>query len=98
MSVAPIRIPTRASSSTKVKICGVTNTKDALFICKQGADFMGMIMWPKAKRSVSWDVAKEMCSIAKASETSNRLCAQRKSTHVPTFFHSYSTYLDIFNT
>jgi phosphoribosylanthranilate isomerase len=35
-----------------VQICGVTNVQDAEHAVKNGADLIGMIMWPKAKRSV----------------------------------------------
>lgn len=50
---------------TLVKICGVTNPKDARFICANGVDLLGMIVWPKAKRSVQWDTCREIASIAK---------------------------------
>lgn len=40
------------TKSLVVQICGVTNVEDADLAVKNGADLIGMIMWPKAKRSV----------------------------------------------
>lgn len=34
----------------KVKICGITNIKDALFCCQAGADALGFVLAPEAKR------------------------------------------------
>lgn len=41
-----------------VKICGVVCEQDAAFAASKGADFIGMILWPKAGRSVSLETAK----------------------------------------
>jgi hypothetical protein len=46
-----------------MQICGVTNVADAELAVKQGADFVGMILWPKAKRSIDDSVA---CSISES--------------------------------
>lgn len=35
-----------------MQICGVTNPEDAAHAASHGADLIGMIMWPNAKRSV----------------------------------------------
>eukprot|EP00250_Pteridium_aquilinum_P027999 c3638_g1_i1 orf=131-994(+) len=43
-----------------VKICGVTNVNDAVLAAQAGARFVGMILWPKSKRSISIDTAKEI--------------------------------------
>jgi phosphoribosylanthranilate isomerase len=40
-----------------VQICGVTNVEDAALAVRKGADLIGMIMWPKAKRSVDDNTA-----------------------------------------
>jgi len=49
-----------------IKICGVTNPEDAQAAVQSGADFVGMIMWPKTKRAVSDETAKAIASTAKA--------------------------------
>ena len=53
-----------ASKETLVKICGVTNPRDAEVAVEAGADFIGMIMWQKAKRAVSAATAKQIATIA----------------------------------
>jgi phosphoribosylanthranilate isomerase len=49
---------------TLIKICGVTTPDDAHLAAAAGADFIGMIMWPKAKRAVQLSVARSICSVA----------------------------------
>ncbi|MCO5595760.1 hypothetical protein L7F22_049808 [Adiantum nelumboides] len=44
----------------KIKICGVTNAKDATLAAQAGASFVGMILWPKSKRSICVSTAKEI--------------------------------------
>lgn len=43
-----------------VKICGVTNVHDAILAAQAGAKFVGMILWPKSKRSVTVDIAEDI--------------------------------------
>ncbi|KAI5064131.1 hypothetical protein GOP47_0020801 [Adiantum capillus-veneris] len=43
-----------------VKICGVTNVNDAILAAQVGASFVGMILWPKSKRSICNSTAKEI--------------------------------------
>jgi phosphoribosylanthranilate isomerase len=48
-----------------VKMCGITTVHDAVLAAKAGAKFIGMILWPKSKRSVSLNVAKEISKAAR---------------------------------
>lgn len=49
-----------------VKVCGVTDPSDAQLAASAGADLVGMIMWPKAKRSVSDATARDIGAAARA--------------------------------
>ena len=48
-----------------IKICGITNVSDAELAAKAGADFVGMILWPKARRAVSVDTAANISATAR---------------------------------
>lgn len=57
---------TQASrAKTLIKICGITSAEDAQLAVAAGADFIGMIMWPKAKRSVAPSVAQAIATVAR---------------------------------
>eukprot|EP00879_Flechtneria_rotunda_P010912 GHRR01011403.1.p1 GENE.GHRR01011403.1~~GHRR01011403.1.p1 ORF type:complete len:272 (+),score=72.07 GHRR01011403.1:383-1198(+) len=58
-------VQSSASHHILVKVCGVTNVEDAAYAAQQGANFIGMIMWPKAKRSVSDATAAALAAAAK---------------------------------
>ncbi|KAL4452784.1 hypothetical protein ABPG75_008446 [Micractinium tetrahymenae] len=48
-----------------VKICGVTNSEDAEAAAAAGAHLIGMILWPRAKRSVGGSVAAGIAAAAR---------------------------------
>ncbi|KAI4385649.1 hypothetical protein MLD38_003645 [Melastoma candidum] len=48
-----------------VKMCGITSPKDAAIAAEAGANFIGMILWPKSKRSVSFSTAQEISKAAR---------------------------------
>lgn len=55
-SVAPI-----------VKMCGITSAEDAAMAARAGAKYVGMIVWPKSKRSVSVSLARDIAAAARES-------------------------------
>lgn len=48
-----------------VKMCGITSARDAETAVRAGASLIGMILWPKSKRSVSLEVAREISRVAR---------------------------------
>jgi len=47
-------------SRTRIKFCGVMRPEDALLACRYGADAIGMILYPKARRYISPEVARSI--------------------------------------
>jgi phosphoribosylanthranilate isomerase len=54
-----------SASEHVIKVCGVTSPEDAAMAASAGADLIGMILWPKAGRSVSLDTAKEIAIVSR---------------------------------
>lgn len=48
------------SMSPRIKICGVTRPEDAALAARLGADAIGMIFYPPARRCISLDRAREI--------------------------------------
>jgi phosphoribosylanthranilate isomerase len=46
---------------TRVKICGITRTDDALAAIAAGADALGLVFWEPSSRAVSFDLAAQIC-------------------------------------
>ena len=44
----------------KVKVCGMTNLKDALVAVEEGADAVGFIFYKKSPRSVTMKTVREI--------------------------------------
>ncbi|MCO5593073.1 hypothetical protein L7F22_047079 [Adiantum nelumboides] len=55
-----VNLDSYPKANPKIKICGVTNARDATLAAQAGASFVGMILWPKSKRSICVGTAKEI--------------------------------------
>jgi phosphoribosylanthranilate isomerase len=52
---------------TRVKVCGVTNTEDALSAAEAGADLLGFIFYPPSPRSVTPEQARQIIETVRVS-------------------------------
>ena len=48
-------------------MCGITSAEDAAMAARAGATYVGMIVWPKSKRSVSVSLARDIAAAARES-------------------------------
>ncbi|KAL4420937.1 hypothetical protein ABPG77_001420 [Micractinium sp. CCAP 211/92] len=61
---APPPLPVQPGQPA-VKVCGVTNPEDAEAAAAAGAHLIGMILWPRAKRSVGGALAADIAAAAR---------------------------------
>jgi len=50
------------ANRVRVKICGITSVKDAMYACDAGVDAIGLVFYPKSPRHVGIDQATEICN------------------------------------
>ncbi|KAL6769295.1 PAI1 [Auxenochlorella protothecoides x Auxenochlorella symbiontica] len=65
-AVAP---PTRVSAlptAPLIKVCGVTRPEDAAHAAAEGANLVGMIMWPRAPRALTVEAAQAVAAAARS--------------------------------
>ena len=53
--------------SVEVKICGLTNSTDALKACELGADYLGFILYDRSPRYIEPTALKSLCDALPAS-------------------------------
>lgn len=54
------------SPRPRVKICGITSKEDARLALDEGADRLGIIVYAKSPRAVSFDQARDLCGFIPA--------------------------------
>ena len=50
-------------NAVQVKICGITRKEEAAYLNEAGADYAGFVFFPKSKRNISFEAAKEIFSL-----------------------------------
>lgn len=53
---------------TRIKICGVTRSEDAAHAASAGADFIGLNFWPRSKRYLPVDRAREVVAACRPAQ------------------------------
>jgi phosphoribosylanthranilate isomerase len=48
---------------TRIKVCGITSTQDALFTAQAGVDAIGLVFFEKSPRNVTAEQAKQICAV-----------------------------------
>lgn len=48
---------------SKIKICGITNKEDAMWVANLAADYLGLIFAKDSKRKISLEKAKEIAAV-----------------------------------
>ena len=61
----PVKAVARESAGIQIKICGLTSASDAASAAECGADLLGFLLWPKGKRAVSLDTARQIAAVAR---------------------------------
>jgi len=65
MDIAPLPL-NNPRMSVRIKICGITRPQDAALAARLGADAIGMVFYPAARRGVSIETAREILRILPA--------------------------------
>jgi phosphoribosylanthranilate isomerase len=48
---------------TRIKFCGITNRKDAMYAAELGADAIGLVFYAQSPRAISPEQAREICRL-----------------------------------
>ncbi len=54
-----------SSSHVRIKICGVTHEEHVFAAAENGADFVGLVLWPQSPRAVTIDRAQTLADVAR---------------------------------
>ncbi|WVQ99738.1 multifunctional tryptophan biosynthesis protein [Kwoniella sp. CBS 9459] len=88
IGLPPVQPPQSAGSKKPlVKICGIRSVDDAKIAIQAGADLLGVILVPGAKRRISFEVARQISDEVRAarSNSSSNGAHERSSSSEPWF-------------